>query len=351
MNHKETTTCPEGLDPQKYDNRILFLTHNLSKELADPVILVTKDLNLRIKADVLGLSTEDFFQDKIDYQGLFPGYRQHFVNPEDLNTFYQNGSLPWHREPNPFPNEFAVLKTLETGSQSAVCRFLNNIMHPLIHANSVNWGIRALNKEQQFAFELLLDDTVPVVTLLGSAGTGKTLLSLAAGLEKVIESRRYSRFLIIRPVFPTGNDLGYLPGDKDEKLKPWMQPIYDNLELLFQKCSDGPQVVDEFIRRGLIELDTMTYIRGRSIPGQFILCDEAQNLSPNMIKTLITRVGKDTKIVFTGDPEQIDDPYLDAAGNGLTYLAEKLKGEQISGHVTMTKGERSLVAEISARLL
>jgi len=351
LNHKEMTSYPEGLDPQKYDNRILFLTHNLSKELSDPVILVTKDLNLRIKADVLGLSTEDFFQDKIDYQGLFPGYRQHFVSPEELNLFYQNGSLPWHGKPNPFPNEFAVLRVSETGSQSAVCRFKNDTMHPLVHAHSVNWGIRALNKEQQFAFELLLDDTVPVVTLLGSAGTGKTLLSLAAGLEKVIESRRYSRFLIMRPVIPTGNDLGYLPGSKDEKLRPWMQPIYDNLELLFRNCSDGPQVVDEFVGRGLIELDTMTYIRGRSIPGQFILCDEAQNLSPSMIKTLITRVGKDTKIVFTGDPEQIDDPYLDAAGNGLTYLVEKLKGEEISGHITMTKGERSLVAEISAKLL
>ncbi len=351
LNHEGKTPCLEGIDPQKYDNRILFLTHNLSKELPDPVILVTKDLNLRIKADVLGLSTEDFFQDKIDYEGLFPGYRQHFVAPEDLNVFYKNGGLPWNREPDPFPNEFAVLKTSETGSQSALCRYSDNTMRPLVHENSVNWGVKALNKEQRFAFELLLDDSVPVVTLLGSAGTGKTLLSLAVGLEKVIESGKYSRFLIMRPVIPMGNDLGYLPGSKDEKLRPWMQPIYDNLELLFRKCSDGNQLVDEFINKGLIEMETMTYIRGRSIPGQFILCDEAQNLSPNMIKTLITRVGKDTKIVFTGDPEQIDHPYLDAAGNGLTYLVEKLKGEKISGHVTMTKGERSLVAEISARLL
>jgi PhoH-like ATPase len=351
LNHKGTAPCPEGLDPQKYDNRILFLTLNLSKELSEPVILVTKDLNLRIKADVLGLATEDFFQDKIDYEGLFPGYRQHLVGPEDLNSFYQNGGLPWDHEPEPFPNEFAILKTAEDGSQSALCRYWDRKMRPLIHENSVNWGIRALNKEQRFAFELLLDDRVPVVTLLGSAGTGKTLLSLAVGLEKVIESGQYNRFLIMRPVIPTGNDLGYLPGSRDEKLRPWMQPIYDNLDLLFRKCSDGNQLIDEFMRKGLIEMETMTYIRGRSIPGQFILCDEAQNLSPDMIKTLITRVGKDTKIVFTGDPEQIDHPYLDAAGNGLTYLVEKLKGERISGHITMTKGERSLVAEISAKRL
>lgn len=351
VNHEGNTPCPEGLDPQKYDNRILLLTHNLNREISVPVILVTKDLNLRIKADVLGLSTEDFFQDKIDYEGLFPGYRQHFVSPEELNEFYQNGGLFWQREPEPFPNEFAILKTSETGSQSALCRYVHNKMRPLVHENAMSWGIKALNKEQRFAFELLLDDTVPVVTLLGSAGTGKTLLSLAVGLEKVIENGDYNRFLIMRPVIPTGNDLGYLPGSKDEKLRPWMQPIYDNLDLLFRKCSDGNHLVDEFMNKGLIEMETMTYIRGRSIPGQFILCDEAQNLSPDMIKTLITRVGKETKIVFTGDPEQIDHPYLDAAGNGLTYLVEKLKGESITGHVTMTKGERSQVAEISAKLL
>ncbi len=351
LNHEKKTPCPEGLDPQKYDNRILFLTHNLGKELSGPVILVTKDLNLRIKADVLGLTTEDFFQDKVDYEGLFPGYRQHFVSSGELNEFYQNNGLFWQREPEPFPNEFAILKTSEAGSQSALCRYSKGRMRPLIHENTVSWGIKALNKEQRFALELLLDDSVPVVTLLGSAGTGKTLLSLAVGLEKVIEKRDYSRFLIMRPVIPTGNDLGYLPGSKDEKLRPWMQPIYDNLDLLFRKCSDGNHLVDEFINKGLIEMETMTYIRGRSIPGQFILCDEAQNLSPEMIKTLITRVGKETKIVFTGDPEQIDHPYLDAAGNGLTYLVEKLKGESISGHVTVTKGERSRVAEISAKLL
>lgn len=173
--------------------------------------------------------------------------------------------------------------------------------------------------------ELLSDDRVKIVTLVGAAGTGKTLLALAVGLEKVLEQGVYSRMLITRPVIPMGNDLGYLPGSKEEKLRPWMQPIYDNLELLFRSCPNPFGILDDFIRRGFLEMEALTYIRGRSIPGQFILCDEAQNLSPNMIKTLVTRVGEGSKIVFTGDPDQIDHPYLDASSNGLTYVVERLK--------------------------
>jgi PhoH-like ATPase len=186
---------------------------------------------------------------------------------------------------------------------------------------------------------------------VGKAGTGKTLLALAAGLEKVLEQGSYSRLLITRPVIPMGNDLGYLPGTKEEKLRPWMQPIYDNLEFLLHNCSDPFGIMEDLLKRGLLEMEALTYIRGRSIPGQLIICDEAQNLSPNMVKTLLTRVGEGSKIVFTGDPDQIDHPYLDASSNGLTYLVERLKGEEITGHVTLIKGERSQVAELGARLL
>jgi PhoH-like ATPase len=186
---------------------------------------------------------------------------------------------------------------------------------------------------------------------VGTAGTGKTLLALAVGLHKVIEERTYDRFLIMRPVVPMGDDLGYLPGTKEEKLRPWMQPIYDNLDFLFRGCSDSKHLLDDFLRQGTIEMETLTHIRGRSIPNQFILCDEAQNLSPNMVKTLVTRIGEGTKLILTGDPEQIDHPYLDADSNGLTYLVEKLKAEKISGHVMLTKGERSRVAELAAKLL
>jgi PhoH-like ATPase len=224
-------------------------------------------------------------------------------------------------------------------------------LFPLIHGDSVSWGVRALNKEQKFALELLLNDDIKVVTLVGRAGTGKTLLALAVGLEKLLEQKVYTRLLITRPVTPMGDDLGYLPGTKEEKLRPWMQPIYDNLEFLFRDCQEPFDELNDLIQRGVVEMEALTYIRGRSIPKRFIICDEAQNLSPHMIKTLITRVGEGTKIVFTGDPEQIDHPYLDTSSNGLSYLVEKLKGEDIAGHVTLVKGERSKVAELGAKLL
>ena len=199
--------------------------------------------------------------------------------------------------------------------------------------------------------ELLSDDFVPVVTLLGKAGTGKTLLAMAVGLEKVLEEKAYGRLLVTRPVIPMGDDLGYLPGSKEEKLRPWMQPIFDNLEFLFRTRLKTDSSPEELLCEGILEMEALTYIRGRSIPNQFIVCDEAQNLSPNMVKALITRVGAGSKIVFTGDAEQIDHPYLDASSNGLTCLVERFKNETIAGHVTLVKGERSEVAEIGARLL
>ena len=336
LNHQEVIDFPRGLDSRKYDNRILALTHNLIREKEGPVTLVTKDLNLRIKADVMGIRAEDFHNEKIDYHELYTGFREMLLPDGELDLFYREKFLPWTRNPSPCPNEFFILKNGLNSSQSALCKYLDKILSPLIHEETLNWGIKARNKEQRFALELLLDDRIKVVTLVGSAGTGKTLLALAVGLEKVIEKRDYNRLLIIRPVIPMGDDLGYLPGTREEKLRPWMQPIYDNLEFLFRDSSEPFNLLDEFVQRGVIEMETLTYIRGRSIPNQFILCDEAQNLSPNMIKALISRVGEGTKIVLTGDPEQIDHPYLDASSNGLTYLVEKLKGENISGHVTLT---------------
>ena len=354
LNHQDATMAglPQGLDASKNDNRILAVAYHLSQEKTDgQVFLVTKDLNLRIKADILGIAAQDFYSDRVNIDELYSGVKMHDVSAESLNAFYRDGYLDQTGQPNARPHQFFVLKSSDVPSQSALSRHLRGRFHPLAHAGSVNFGIRPRNKEQRFALELLLDEEIKVVTMVGRAGTGKTLLALAVGLEMVVEQKRYARLLVTRPVVPIGNDLGYLPGTREEKLRPWMQPIYDNIEFLFGSNAQPYKIMDHLIETGVLEMEALTYIRGRSIPRQFIICDEAQNLSPHMIKTLITRVGEGTKIVFTGDPEQIDHPYLDAGSNGLTYLVERLKDEEISGHVTLTKGERSEVAEIGSRLL
>ena len=213
--------------------------------------------------------------------------------------------------------------------------------------------LRARNDEQRFAMELLMDENIKVVTLVGGAGTGKTLLAIATGLELVVERKKYKKLLIARPIIPMGKDLGYLPGSEKEKLKPWMQPIFDNIDFLSEAKDDktGEKVVEGLEAMGILKIEALTYIRGRSIPRGLIIIDEAQNLTPLEIKTIVTRAGENTKIIFTGDPQQIDNPYLDSNTNGLTYLADRLKNEEIVGHITLKKGERSKLAEIAAKLL
>jgi len=221
------------------------------------------------------------------------------------------------------------------------------------------WGIRPKNKEQHYALDLLLNDDVKLVTLVGKAGTGKTLLAIAAGLQKVVEESGYAKLLVSRPVYPLGRDIGFLPGDIEEKLNPWMQPIYDNVEFLLgfnkdgkdQKKNGANRSYAEMIELGYIEIEPLTYIRGRSIPNQYMIVDEAQNLTPHEVKTIITRVGDGTKIVLTGDPYQIDNPYVDAGNNGLTTVVERFKNEAIAGHVTLTRGERSALAELASNIL
>jgi PhoH-like ATPase len=340
-----------SIDLNTVDNRILALAYHLTKSDTAKVILVTKDLNLRIKADVLGILTEDFYSDKVDYDKLYRGVCELQMSDHEISQFYQNGSLDYGHN-NLFPNQFCILKDPASPSVSALARYSRNRLQKLIAEGNCVFGIKPLNKEQKFALDLLLDDSVEVVTLVGRAGTGKTILALAAGLDKVFEDGgRYNRLLITRPIVPLGNDLGYLPGDKEEKIRPWMQPIYDNLELLCNEHIRPNASISYLLGSGKIELEPLTYIRGRSIPRQFIICDESQNLSPHVIKTILTRIGKGSKIVFTGDPEQIDHPYLDASSNGLSYLVERIRQEEISGHITLLKGERSGVAELGARLL
>jgi PhoH-like ATPase len=244
----------------------------------------------------------------------------------------------------------------EGGKGSALVRLYpkEGVMRVLRDLKQDVWGIRPRNKEQRFAFELLLDDSVLLVTLVGQAGTGKTLLALAAGLDKVDEEKPYQRLLVSRPVFPLGKDIGYLPGDLEEKLRPWMQPVQDNLELLLgfsQKDRKKGRSGQELFDLDLVHIEPLTYIRGRSIPRQFLLVDEAQNLTPHEVKTIITRAGDGTKIVLTGDPYQIDNPYVDSTNNGLVHVVNRFRGESLAGHVTLTRGERSDLAERAAALL
>ncbi|MCK9375620.1 MAG: PhoH family protein [Syntrophobacterales bacterium] len=350
INGNKSLNHLNGIDLNSTDNMILALAYSLMNNGQNPVILVTKDLNLRIKADVLGVAAEDFYSDKVDYHQLYSGVCELYLPPAEIDRFYQEGSLECQEDLQ--PHQFCILRWSESPSKSALARYTHHRLHKLAQDGKAVYGIKALNKEQKFALDLLLDDNIQVVTLVGKAGTGKTILALAAGLEKVLEgSGRYNRILITRPIVPLGNDLGYLPGDKEDKIRPWMQPIYDNLEYLCNEHIQPNGCIDYLIANGKIELEALTYIRGRSIPKQFIICDESQNLSPHVIKTILTRVGRGSKIVFTGDPEQIDHPYLDASSNGLSYLVEKIKGEELAGHITLIKGERSGIAELGAKLL
>jgi PhoH-like ATPase len=205
--------------------------------------------------------------------------------------------------------------------------------------------------EQSFALDCLLNDEMLFVSLVGKAGTGKTLLALAAGLYKTLDEGRFKRLLVSRPIFPMGRDIGYLPGDVEQKLNPWMQPIFDNVEFLMGADKKAAGRAQELINQGMLNIEPLTYIRGRSIPNQFLIVDESQNLTPHEIKTIVTRAGQGTKVVLTGDCYQIDNPYVDSANSGLTYSVERFKGHTISAHVSLTKGERSELAELAANIL
>jgi len=321
----------------------------------EPTIFVTKDVNLRIRADALGLTSMDFEAERIDIDELYSGMTELPVAACDVDAFYSNGTLELGQAALK-ANQYVLLRDRDSPSHSALGRFdvVAKKLVPLRKLRDGVWGIRPRNKEQHCALDLLLADDVKLVTLIGKAGTGKTMLALAAGLQKVVEEQIYSKLLVSRPIFPLGRDVGYLPGDIEDKLNPWMQPIYDNVEFLMglskaeRKSGRSHQ---ELIDLGYIEIEPLTYIRGRSIPNQYIIVDEAQNLTPHEVKTIITRVGEATKVVLTGDPYQIDNPYVDATSNGLTTVVEKFKGEAVAGHVTLSKGERSALAELASNVL
>lgn len=357
--HRETLQkLPVELEGDKDDNAILAVALELKQQCQCPVILVSKDTNLRLKADALALVAQDYETDKVDVEESYSGAAQISVAPDQIDQFYAEKTIELKQQF--YPNQAITLvdATKPDHTALAMMKGQSHQIVPLIKLPKQGVSrIRPRNREQFFAFELLLDDEIPLVTLEGKAGTGKTLLAIAAGLHQVADEKRYSRLLISRPIVPMGRDLGYLPGDIGEKLSPWMQPLYDNFDLIFEtgdptnKPAHWRRGHEELMERGLLQIEPLTYIRGRSIPNQFLIIDEAQNLTPHEVKTILTRAGEGTKIVLTGDIDQIDSPYLDAASNGLTYVVERFKTEPLGGHMTLLKGERSALAERAASLL
>ncbi len=341
-------------DSRSMDQRILEIALEVREaEPKIPTILVTKDVNMRVRGDVLGLLTADFEPEKVSIEELYPGNRELLVPPGVIDEFYANNAVVIDA-PGLHANEFLTLK--DDAGKSALTRWDKNVGKavPVRKLREGVWGIKPRNREQHFALDLLLNDDIKLVTLVGKAGTGKTLLAIAAGLQKVTEEQVFSKLLVSRPVFPLGRDIGYLPGPIEEKLNPWMQPIYDNLELLLglnkTDKKDGRSYA-ELVDLGFVEIEPLTYIRGRSLPQNYMIVDEAQNLTPHEVKTIVTRAGEGTKIILTGDPYQIDHPYLDSSNNGLTIVAERFKNEAIAGHVILTKGERSPLAELATQIL
>lgn len=337
------------------DNRILALALEVKASCSCPVIFVTKDTNLRIKADTMELVAQDYETDKVSLDELYAGASELLLPAQDVDRFYSDEALEIAE--SYYPNQLLTLVDETAPSHTGLGRYDGQqqkvLPLPKMPKEGI-WGIHPRNREQQFALSLLLNDNIELVTLVGKAGTGKTLLAIAAGLMKAADEEQYSRLLVSRPVFPLGRDLGFLPGDIEEKLTPWMQPIFDNVELLLGSVEENGRRrrgYRELVDMGVMEIEPLTYIRGRSIPKQYMIVDEAQNLTPHEIKTIITRAGEGTKIVLTGDPYQIDNPYIDSSSNGLTYVVEKFKAEAIAGHITLTHGERSGLAELAANLL
>ncbi len=333
-------------------NRLL-LSAFILREQGENVVIVSKDFVTRVKAEAMDLESEDYENLKASYEDLYKGLRRIFIAKRDIDQFYKDGTLPMV-EGGFRPNEYALLVSPE--NSSAVCKFNEKTkrLEPLLSSPRDIWGIQPLNVEQRCAIDLLLRDDIHLVTLVGQAGTGKTLLALACAMRKVFDDNLYSRILISRPIVPLGKDIGYLPGTKEEKLYHWMQPIYDNLEFLCSNTSgegNGAATLEFIMESKKIEMEAVTYIRGRSLPKMFMIIDEAQNLTPHEVKTVISRAGKGTKVILTGDPTQIDNPYLDKDSNGLTFCVNRFKHHRIFGHMFLDRTERSELASVAAELL
>lgn len=332
------------------DNRIIMAAYYL-QEQGNKVVFVSKDFNARIKAEAIGIEAEDYENLKYSYESLYRGIQKLDVTKHEIDTFYKDGALPFKPPSELRPNEYCVLTSPENSSAVGKYDVKNQQFESLLKFQHV-WGIKPRNVEQRCAMDLLLRDDIKLVTLVGPAGTGKTLLALACGMRKVFDETSYGRILVSRPIVPLGRDIGYLPGTKEEKLFHWMQPIYDNLEYLCE--SSGTQTSETLqwvMDSKKIEMEAVTYIRGRSLPKMYFIIDEAQNLTPHEVKTIISRAGEGTKVILAGDPTQIDNPYLDKDSNGLTFTVNLFRDYKIFGHIFLEKTERSELAALAADIM
>ena len=337
------------------DNRILALALKWQRDSpANQTVLVSKDINLRIKADALNLQAEDYETDRIHIKDLYTGMVEVTLPADQLAALRANGGLELNGGTKYLPNEYCTLADETKPKRTVLARVAacGTRLVPVIDAREGVWGIRPRNREQHFAFDALLDDRIKLVTLMGKAGTGKTLMAMAAGLKRTVVDREFRRLIVARPTISMGKELGFLPGSLEEKLAPWMQPIHDALEMLSDlNMGHDHRRSSDLMRSGHIVVEALSYIRGRSIANQFMIIDEAQNLTPLEVKTIVTRVGNGTKIVFTGDPYQIDNPYVDSSSNGFNYVVSRFRDQPIAAHIELQKGERSELAELAANIL
>lgn len=379
LNHMDTSVLPDGMDLSKNDSKILAITKNLKNEYKNmPTILVTKDLYLAIKGDALGIITQDYENDKISTDEIYKGYREITLPSTDIDKIFKDEGLPLPTQLDfpVYPNEFLHIKSSINATHEVLARFNGKYIVPLKYANSTAWGLTPINREQKMAFELLMDPDVHFVSIIGNAGSGKTILSTAVALQKVIEEKVYRKIVFVRPVVPAGNDIGYLPGTEEEKLRPWMGSFYDAIENLVdykytkpskekggknKRNSDSYEepsfnvddFIDQFRKQGVIETKTLTYMRGRTFSDSLVIVDEAQEITPHLAKLMLTRAGFGSKFVFIGDPSdnQIDNTLVDAKSNGLVYAVEKMKPFDITGHVTLKQVERSPLAKLAEKYM
>jgi PhoH-like ATPase len=345
---------PAGMEAEDSDNKIIATALRLKIEGHD-IAVISRDLNMRVKCDSFGIECYDYQPQQAvkSVDNLFDGAAEIIVEDDIIEKFYNDIEvcLP-QQKIKLYPNHYLVLKSEKDEKKSAICRFKDyNTPLRKVHTYRDIWGLSANNKEQKYAMDLLFDSSIQIISLTGQAGTGKTLIAAACGLEQVLNSSKlqggYDKLIVTRPVQPMGRDIGFLPGTLAEKMMPWIAPLRDNLEYLF----GDKTALDMQMEQGIIEIEAMTYIRGRSISNAFMIVDEAQNLTAHELKTIITRVGHGTKLVLTGDIQQIDNSYVDSISNGLTHAVEKFKEYNISGHVTLYKGERSKLATLAAEIL